>query len=89
MRSRDGDISLSVGFCDLRVFADLFDVVDTHVLDCTRIILEVLNVEVYNFDSEFLHVGNDVFGYLFGNALSVLNHFFKPDRPHDFTHVTL
>ena len=86
---RYGDISLRVRFCDLGVFADLLHVVDTHVFDRSGVVLEVLNVEVHDFYAEFLHIRNYVFGNLFSDALSVLNHLFKPYRTHDFTHVTL
>ena len=83
------DVALCVCLCDLGVLSDLLDVVDTHVLDGSGIVLEVLDVEVDDLDAELLHVGDDVFGYLLCDALSVLNHFLEADRADDLAHITL
>ncbi|MPM83615.1 hypothetical protein SDC9_130684 [bioreactor metagenome] len=89
LRFRGGnrDIPLRVCFGDLRVFADLLDVVDTHVFNRARGILEILNVEVNDLDAELFHVGYDVFGDLSGNALTILYHFLESDGTHDLAHV--
>ena len=87
MGGSDRDVALRVGFGNLRVFADLFYVVDTHVFDGTGVVAEVLNIEIDHLDPEFFHVGNDVFGDFFGDALTVLHHFFQADRTDDLAHI--
>ena len=47
-----------------------------------------MDVEIYHFDAQLLHVRHHIFGNLFGNALPVLHHFFESDRTDDFTHIT-
>ena len=88
MSGCDCDISLSVCLCDLRVFAYLLHVVDTHVFDGPGVVLKVLNIEVYHLDTQFFHIRNNVFGYLLCNALTILDHFFQTNRTDYFTHVT-
>ena len=87
MSGCDCDVALCVRFCNLCVFADLLDVVDTHVFNRAGIVFEVLNVEIHHFDAEFFHIGNDVFSNFLCNSLTVLNHFFESDRTDDFTHI--
>ena len=72
----DRNIALRIRFGNLRVFTNLLYVIYTHVLDRSGIVFKVLNIEVYHFYTQLFHIGDDVFGYLFSNALSVLHHFF-------------
>ena len=83
------DVSLRVCLCDLCVLANLLNVVDTHVFNGSGAVFEVLNIEVYNLNTELFHIGNNVFGDLLCNALTVLNHFLQTYRTNDLTHVTL
>ena len=86
---RDGDVALGIRFRNLRVLADLLHVVDTHVLNGTGAVLEVLDIEVYDFNTEFFHIRHDVFRNFLGNALTILHHFLEPDGADDLTHVAL
>ena len=87
LRGCNGNIALCVGLGNLCVFTDLFDIVDTHIFNGTGIVLKVLNIEVDNLNAQLLHIRNNVFGNLFRDALTVLNHLFQSDRTDDFTHV--
>ena len=89
VRSRDGDIPLCVCLRDLRVFADLLHIVDSHVFDGAGVVFEILDVEVHHLDFQLFHVRYDVFGDFFGDALAVLHHFFQSDGAHDLAHVAL
>ena len=85
---RDRNIALRVRSGDLCVLADLFDVLDAHILDGAGGVLEVLDVEVDDLDAELLHIGHDVLGDLLRDALTVLHHFFQADRTDDLAHIT-
>lgn len=85
----DSYIALCVCLCDSSGLADLLDIIDTHILDRARVILKVLNIEVYDLNTEFFHIGDDVFGDLFGNTLTVLHHLLKSDRTDDLGAYTL
>ena len=87
LRGSDRYVALGVCFGDLGVFADLFHVIDTHVFDRSRSVLEVLNVEIHHFDAQFFHIGHDVFRNFFRYALAILHHFFQSHRAYDFAHI--
>ena len=78
-----------MGIClgNLGIFADLFHIVNTHILNGTGSVFEVLNIEVHHFNSQLLHIGHHILGDLFGNALPVLNHFLQANRTDDFPHI--
>ena len=86
---RDGNIPLGVRLCYLGVLPDLLHVVDTHILDGTCAVLEVLDIEVDYLDAQLFHIGHHVLGDLLRYALTVLHHFLQTHRAHDLAHITL
>ena len=89
LRGRDCDVALRVCFGNLRILADLLDIVDTHVLDRAGAVLEVLNIEVHDLNAQLLHIGHDIFSDLLCNALPVLNHFLEAHGADDLAHIAL
>ena len=83
----DGDVTRSLRLGDLRRLADLLDVVDTHVLNGSGTVLEVLDVEVYDLDTQLLHIRHGIFLDLLCDDLPFLNHFLESDGADDLTHI--
>ena len=67
----------------------MLHVVDTHVFNGARVVLEILDIEVYHFDAQLTHVGDHVFGDLLCYALPVLDHLLQPHRTDDLPHIAL